>query len=98
MFVYIIINRENGKFYIGKTIKSNLKAYLRQKIWSALTGRYNGRSHLFNAMQKYNSSSWSIHPIISCLTTNWQLCLWEKALIYAFDSTNPERGYNICKG
>lgn len=98
MFVYIITNRENGKIYIGKTIKSNLKPYLRHKIWSALTGRYSGRSHLFNAMQKYNSSSWSIHPIISNLTTNWQLCLWEKALIYAFDSTNPEIGYNICKG
>ena len=63
MFVYIITNRENGKIYIGKTIKSNLKPYLRHKIWSALTGRYSGRSHLFNAMQKHNSSSWSIHPI-----------------------------------
>ena len=98
MFLYIITNRENGKIYIGKTTKSDLKAYLRHKIWSALSDRYNGRSHLFNAMKKYVSSVWSIHPLISCLTTNWQLCLWEKAFICVFDSTNPDIGYNICRG
>ena len=98
MFVYAIVNRENQKVYIGRTVKKSLRAYLRHKVWSALTKRYNGRSYLFNAMQKYPSHVWSIHPLISCLTTEWQLDLWEKAMIYAFDSTNPNIGYNICKG
>jgi hypothetical protein len=98
MFVYAIVNRENQKVYIGKTTAFDLKVYLRQKVWSALSGRYKGRSHLFAAMRKYHSDVWSIQPIISCLTTDWQLCLWERALIYAFGSTNPEVGYNICLG
>ena len=98
MFVYAIINRESRKVYIGKTITLDLKAYLRHKVWSALTGRYKGRSHLFAAMRKHSSDAWSIHSLISCLTTEWQLNLWEKALIYAFDSTNPKVGYNLCQG
>ena len=98
MFVYAIVNQENQKVYIGKTVSRNLKAYLRHKVWSSLGRRYKGRSHLFAAMQKHPSHAWSIHPLISCLTTDWQLCLWEKALIYAFSSNNPEIGYNVSSG
>ena len=49
-------------------------------------------------MRRHPKGTWDIHPLISCLTTEWQLNLWEKALIYAFDSTNPKVGYNICVG
>jgi len=98
VFVYAIINSKNGKVYIGKTTRRDLKSYLHHKIWSALSHRYKGRSYLFAAMQKHLSSVWSIHPLISCLTTEWQLTLWEKALIYAFGSTDPGKGYNICHG
>jgi hypothetical protein len=95
MFVYVITNTESNKFYIGKTTKLELYPYLKRKLAEASRGR---QSHLFNAMRKYPKRTWDIHPLISCLTTNWQLCLWEKALIYAFDSTNPDKGYNICRG
>jgi len=98
MFVYVITNSETKKIYIGKTVTSNLDLYLKRKIRDALKGTYRGRSYLFNAMANYPSRVWSIRPLISCLTTNYQLCLWEKALIYAFDSRNPEIGYNISLG
>lgn len=98
MFVYVIKNDENGKIYIGKTITADLNLYLKRKVRDALKGTYRGRSRLFAAMRKYQSRVWSIHPLISCLVSNWQLCLWEKALIYAFDSINDKIGYNICRG
>jgi hypothetical protein len=94
----VIVNGENGKVYIGKTTRRDLKSYLHHKIWSALSRRYKGRSYLFTAMQKHSSDVWAIYPLISCLTTEWQLNLWEKALIHAFGSTDPGRGYNICRG
>ena len=53
MFVYMILNQENGKIYIGKTVTSDLERYLRDKLSSARTGRYNGRSYLFAAMKKH---------------------------------------------
>lgn len=35
MFTYVIVNHENLKIYVGKTINPNLHEYLRRKIWSA---------------------------------------------------------------
>jgi len=95
MFIYIITNTENGKIYIGKTTNPTLYTYLKRKLGEAQRGR---QSHLFKAMRKYPKEVWDIHSLISCLTTNWQLNLWEKALIWAFNSCNPEIGYNICEG
>ena len=96
MFIYIITNSESKKVYIGKTTKPDLYAYLKTKFRQA--ARHKGGSHLFNAMRKYPKHAWDIQPLISCLETEWQLSLWEKALICALDSTNPEFGYNICRG
>lgn len=98
MFVYVIVNRENLKLYVGKTVRPNLNLYLKRKIRDALKGTYQGRSHLFSAMQKHISSVWSIHPLISDLTTNEELCHWEKVLIAALGTMYPEIGYNISQG
>jgi hypothetical protein len=97
MFVYVIVNCDNFKIYVGKTINSDLKAYLRRKIWSAQTGRYNGRSHLFHAMQKHSSTVWSIHSLFEG-RTNKELCGHETLLIKALNSRHPDIGYNICAG
>lgn len=98
MFVYMILNQENGKIYVGKTVTKDLEKYLRDKLSSARTGRYNGRSYLFNAMQKYSPYVWKIFPLISILTTNKDLCFWERVLIAQYDSQNPDVGYNLCDG
>jgi hypothetical protein len=98
MFVYMIVNRENDKIYIGKTVTSDLPAYLKGKLRDALGGRYNGRSYLFRAMAKYPSCVWDIFPLISSLKTNEELCFWERVCIAEYDSQNPEIGYNLCDG
>jgi hypothetical protein len=98
MFVYIIVNQETLKIYVGKTIGSNLNSYLRRKISDAIKGNYRGGSHLFSAMWKCPSSVWSIHPVISDLQTNEELCYWERFLIKALGSHYPDIGYNLCSG
>lgn len=97
MFVYLIVNRENGKYYVGKTVSTNLKKYLQDKCWDA-THRPHLRSHLYAAIRKHGKYAFTIHPLISALTTNQQLCDWETFFIALFNSRNPEVGYNICKG
>ena len=98
MFVYAIVNRESLKLYIGKTVGTSLSLYLKRKVRDALKGTYQGRSHLFAAMQKHPSSVWSIYPLVSGLKTNEELCCWEKTLIAALGTTHPEVGYNISQG
>jgi hypothetical protein len=99
MFVYIIVNHVANKIYIGKTITENLQKYLREKLHDARTDQYQGRSHLFRAMKKYQGpEDWSIYPLISTLTTNEDLCFYERVLIAQYDSQNPDVGYNICRG
>ena len=97
MHIYSITNEMNGKIYIGKTVRSNLRQYFQQKCSEAFRC-ISKHSHLYAAIRKYGKGHFRIESPISCLATNFQLCLWEKALIYAFNSTNPEVGYNICKG
>jgi hypothetical protein len=96
MFIYIIVNQENGKIYIGKTTTSDLSAYLKRKFYDSRN--YKGSSYLFNAMNKYPPYVWAIYPLISTLTTDEDLCFWERVLIAQYDSQNPNIGYNICRG
>lgn len=97
MFVYAIVNSQNLKLYIGKTIRSDLDKYLREKVWCAQTEKYRGRSRLFAAMQKYPSTVWSIHPLFQG-QTDVEICAHEKLLVKATASQNPVVGYNIRDG
>jgi len=97
MFVYIIVNDVNDKIYIGKTQGPCLSRYLKQKIHDVKKG-WNGVSYLYNAMKHYGSEHFHIHPLISTLATNEELCFWERVLIAQYDSQNPDIGYNICRG
>ena len=58
MFIYLIVNHETGKYYIGQHKGKSLKKYLQTKLSNA---RYqeNGRSRLFNSMRKYPQSPYS---------------------------------------
>ncbi len=97
MFVYVIVNKETLKLYIGKTISKNLTQYLQKKVWDAQKGRWNGRSRLFAAMQKYPSTVWSIHPLFEG-TSDEEISAREILLIKSLAVQNPNVGYNICGG
>ena len=97
MFVYVIVNSETQKIYVGQHKGRNLQKYLHQKISHALHGEAVG-SHLYSAMRKYPRNVWSIHSLISDLQTREECDHWETVLIGALSAQHPDVGYNICPG
>ncbi len=97
MFVYVIVNLETLKIYIGKTKRSNLEKYLKEKIWCAQKEQYRGRSYLFASMQKYSSTAWKIYPLFRG-SSDEEICKQEKILIRALKTQHPDIGYNIANG
>lgn len=97
MFVYVIVNSETLKIYVGQHKGANLQKYLKQKISHARHGVAAG-SRLYNSMRKYPKDVWSISPLISDLVTRQDCDDWEQILIKALNTQNPEVGYNICPG
>jgi NUMOD3 motif len=97
MFVYVIVNSETLKIYIGQHKGTNLQKYLQQKLSHARHGQYAGRSHLYAAMRQHPKSVWSIHPLIS-VPTLAEVGYHERKLIAALSARNPDVGYNLCEG
>lgn len=97
MFVYLIVNDVNGKYYVGKTVNKSLRRYLKQKMSAAIRNP-NAHSYLYHAIRKYGFERFHICPLLSTLRTNEELCHWEIELISLFRSRDPKIGYNILPG
>jgi hypothetical protein len=97
MFIYLIVNSVTGKYYVGQHKGNNLKQYLQQKFWES-QHKPTLRSRLYASMRKHPQDAWSIHPLVSTLTTKAELDYWEGFFIAQFKSRNREHGYNICRG
>jgi hypothetical protein len=97
MFVYVIVNSETLKIYVGQHKGTNLRKYLQTKLSDA-AHQVHLRSHLFASMRKHQKEVWSIHSLISDLQTREECDYWERMLIKALNSQNSEVGYNICRG
>ena len=97
MFIYVIVNSETLKIYIGQHKGTNLRQYLQQKI-SEANRRISKRSRLYASMRKHSKEFWSIHPLIANLQTREECNYWEKLLIRALHTQHVEIGYNICPG
>jgi len=97
MFVYVIVNSETLKIYIGQHKGQNLQKYLQQKMSHAIRGQYAGRSYLYAAMRKYPKDVWSIHPLIVVQTVS-ECGYYERKLIEALNTQHPDVGYNLCHG
>jgi hypothetical protein len=97
MFIYVIVNSETLKLYVGQHKGNNLRKYLQTKISDALHQTHL-RSRLYASMRKHPKECWSIHPLISGIENRKELDEWERLLIYALKSQHPDVGYNICDG
>jgi hypothetical protein len=97
MYIYLIVNRATGKYYVGQHKGNNLKKYFQSKFSKA---RYNkGSSHLFNSMRKHPlPCDWSIHALLSDIQTREELDQREREFISFLRSQDPQYGYNICRG
>lgn len=98
MFIYLIVNHETGKYYVGQHKGTNLQKYLQQKFSHAQREISKG-SHLYNSMRAHpDSSVWSIHALRSDIQNREDLNQIEKDFIRFLRSQDPEYGYNICSG
>jgi group I intron endonuclease len=85
--IYRIVNRENGRIYIGSTIN------LKQRFYSHRKDLRAGRHHsgrLQNAFNKYGEQQFLFEPLILCAKSD--LLMYEQVLI---DEFKPF--YNIAK-
>ena len=91
MTVYMHENITNGKVYIGKTSTDV------QKRWGNNGIGYKKQQYFWRAIQKYGWDGFN-HIIVATDRTKEEADRIEIGLIKLFDSTNPDKGYNITAG
>ena len=87
--IYKITNKINGKVYIGQHKVKSL--FARDNYLGSGGKRYQ------NAIKKYGKQNFS-KEIITIAMTQSEADVLEKYYIKKYDSTNPEKGYNILVG
>ena len=85
--VYIHINKENGKKYVGITRQNPPN-----KRWQNGNG-YRHNLHFYNAIKKYGWKNF-YHEIVASNLTREEACNFERLLIKKLNTTNRECGYN----
>lgn len=88
--VYVHTNKSNGKKYVGIT---NRKPEDRWKRGSA----YKANPHFYNSIKKYGWDGFE-HNVVMTGLSREHAHAWEKALIGMYESTDPQKGYNIALG
>lgn len=98
MFIYLIVNHDTGKYYVGQHKGNNLRQYLQQKM-SEAKHHLSRRSRLYASMRKHpDPKAWSIHALRSDIQTREELDQTERDFIKFIKAQDPEYGYNICRG
>ena len=80
----------SGKVYIGITSRKP------EERWHGGAGYY-GNGHFYRAILKYGWVNFT-HEILAENLSHNEVCAAEVALIAAYDSTNPAKGYNLAPG
>ncbi len=93
MIVYLVINSQNGKFYVGQTSQS-LEDRWAQHLRDASLGSI---FHLHNAIRKWKPKSFEITVLRTCHTREETDTL-EKLCISLFKSNDRRFGYNMTEG
>lgn len=89
--IYAHVNKQNGKMYIGQTCQRNLKHRWENGV------SYSMCTHFYSAIQKYGWDGFD-HVILQTGLTAEEANAYERAYISFFETTNPDRGYNIQPG
>ena len=93
-YIYSILNKVNGKIYVGQTIQRFNKR--KSKHINQLRNQKHYSNHLQNAWNKYGEDAFDFNVIEIC--SNESLNSNEEWWIDYFDSENPLRGYNLQSG
>lgn len=89
--IYKIINKLNGKIYIGKSvdIEKRVRDHLKRNHDESINGKHGA---LDRDIQKYGAENFTWEVISQCRED--QLNTYESAFIVMLDACNPEKGYN----
>lgn len=90
--VYGILNRRNGRWYIGQTVRTFQKRYRGNKWWTHTTNE-----PLRRAYYRHGPKVFEIYILASNIKTNTKMDLLEKQMIVTYNSIFP-RGYNFEDG
>ena len=99
--IYKIINKTNGKCYIGQTTKSFNERYSAsgkgiERVYSFYDAKRNRgdsyNNHLLNSIEKYGFDCWEIVEVYDIAFSKEELDIKEKYYIDLFDCIN--NGYN----
>lgn len=91
--IYSILNKSNGKIYIGLTNDAK-RRFKEHRV--ELRGNKHHNSHLQNAWNKYGEDAFEFNILENCPSD--KLSDNEKWWISYFDSTNQSKGYNQTTG
>ncbi len=94
MFIYLITNLVNGKYYVGQTIRDCPRKRFRQHCIDARRG---SPSSLHRAMREFGVEKFTF-VVVETASDKKQLDVFEKLWIEKLDSMNPSVGYNRCSG
>jgi group I intron endonuclease len=94
MIIYKITNKVNGKVYIGLTTTTLKYRWTKHK---AASRDLKNTKHLYKAMRKYGIENFSIEQIDE--TNDFtKLGDLERKYISEYNSTDPDKGYNLTAG
>ena len=110
--IYRIINKINGKVYIGQTINKNglrgrypiskkkplIEGVYRHHKYLLNYGSNGCNKHLLNAISKYGFNSFEVNDLFDVAFSKKELDIKEKIYINLYNSTNPDCGYNRREG
>lgn len=89
-YIYFILNKVNGKYYVGQT------SFSLEKRWEEHvrdSRKRNNTYHLYSALRKYGKYNFEVRLLFTCYDQK-SLDEAEKYFIKFFDATNHEYGYN----
>lgn len=91
--IYSILNKLNGKIYVGLTEHLSSR---KSTHFSLLRNNKHFNPHLQSSFNKYGESAFEFNVIEYCDVDKLDEC--EDWWINYFDTTNPEKGYNLKTG
>ena len=94
--IYLIINKVNGKMYVG--ISKNLGKRWKDHKWNLLNDMGKPNQHLQNAVNKYGIENFEFFVIVEHYEDYKKLGDLEQYFIAKWQLDNPKYGYNKTKG
>ena len=94
--IYCHVHKATGRRYVGLTKMTWRKRWNRH-VYNATRAEKNGRSHFWNAIRKYGKDAFD-HEVLEVCDSLEDANEAEEKWIAHFDSTDPEKGFNIKRG